>query len=123
MMTMEIYKEFKVEAAHRLTGVGAGHPCGKLHGHTYTVLIHIAGPVDPVTGMVLDFSELKKHVAPVIDELDHHCLNDIPGLDNPTSENLVRWLWRRIKPKLPGLAKIVIQETPTCGVVYQGEAD
>ncbi|HNW93679.1 MAG TPA: 6-carboxytetrahydropterin synthase QueD [bacterium] len=118
---MEIYKEFKVEAAHRLTGVCDGHPCRVLHGHTYTIVIHISGPVDTQTGMVLDFGELKKHAAPVIAQLDHHCLNDIPGLENPTSENLLRWLWRRLKPALPGLAKLVVQKTPTCGAIYCGE--
>lgn len=118
---MEIYKEFKLEAAHRLTGVAADHPCRALHGHSYTVRVCVAGPVEPVSGMVIDFSELKQQVAPALGELDHHFLNDIPGLENPTSENLVRWLWRRIKPGVPGLVRIILQETPTCGVSYEGE--
>ena len=118
---MEIYKEFTFEAAHRLPHAPAGHKCARLHGHSFRVAVHVAGPVDRRAGWVMDFADIKSVVKPVIDELDHYYLNDIEGLDNPTSEHLARWIWRRLKPALPLLSKIVVNETCTSGCVYAGE--
>ncbi|MBN4075691.1 MAG: 6-carboxytetrahydropterin synthase QueD [SAR86 cluster bacterium] len=117
---MEIYKEFTFEAAHLLPNVPVGHKCGRLHGHSYKVQIYIAGELDTELGWVMDFSDIKKIVRPVIKELDHYYLNDIPGLENPTSENLACWIWEKLKPLLP-LSKIVIFETCTSGCIYQGK--
>lgn len=118
---MEIYKEFTFEAAHLLPNVPAGHKCGRLHGHSFRVQIHVAGEVDPHTGWIMDFADIKSAFRPVYDRLDHYYLNDIEGLENPTSENLARWIWRELKPQLPALSKIVIQETCTSGCVYCGD--
>lgn len=118
---MEIYKEFTIEAAHRLPHVPAGHKCGRLHGHSFMVSIHVEGEVDPNTGWIMDFAELKAAFKPIYERLDHHYLNDIEGLENPTSENLARWIWRELKPALPPLSKIVVRETCTSGCVYRGE--
>ena len=120
---MEIYKEFTFEAAHRLPNAPAGHKCARLHGHSFRLAVHVSGPVDPRAGWVMDFGEIKAAVKPIIDRLDHYYLNDIDGLENPTSENLARWVWRRLKPLLPALSKIIINETCTSGCVYQGEDD
>ncbi len=117
---MDIFKVFGFEAAHRLPHVPEGHKCGRLHGHSYRVEVHISGEPDPRLGWIQDFSELKARVKPVIARLDHYYLNEIPGLENPTSENLARWLWQALQPALPGLSKIVIQETCTSGCVYHG---
>lgn len=117
---MEIYKEFNIEAAHRLPHVPEGHKCGRLHGHSFMVSIHVAGDVDPQTGWIMDFADLKAAFKPIYERLDHHYLNDIPGLENPTSENLARWIWNELKPALPELSKIVVRETCTSGCVYQG---
>ena len=120
---MEIFKQFTFEAAHRLPNVPEGHKCGRLHGHSFRVAIHVRGIVDSDVGWVMDFPEITKAFQPLYDQLDHHHLNDIEGLSNPTSENLARWIWDRLCPALPGLSKIVIQETCTSGCIYQGEDD
>jgi 6-pyruvoyltetrahydropterin/6-carboxytetrahydropterin synthase len=119
---MEIFKEFTFEAAHRLPRVPEGHKCGRLHGHSYRVEVHVGGPVDPDRGWVTDFACIAEVFAPVHDALDHRFLNDIGGLENPTSENLARWIWERLRPALP-LRGIVVRETCTSGCIYQGEGE
>ena len=118
---MEIFKEFIFEAAHRLPNVPAGHKCSRLHGHSWRGAIYVQGPVDPHTGWIMDFGEIKERFQPIYEVLDHHYLNDVPGLENPTSEMVARWIWRRLKPSLPALAKVVVHETCTSGAIYQGE--
>jgi 6-pyruvoyltetrahydropterin/6-carboxytetrahydropterin synthase len=118
---MEIYLSFHFDAAHKLPNVPKGHKCGRLHGHTYNVHIYISGPVDTEFGWVMDFRDIKKTAGPVIEHLDHNYLNEIEGLENPTTENIARWLWARLKPKLPTLTKIIVQETPANAAIYQGE--
>ena len=117
----EISKEFSVEAAHRLPHVPAGHKCGRLHGHSFRVTLHIHGPVEPESGWLMDFADLKERFQPFHEQLDHHYLNEIEGLENPTSENIARWIWDRVKPALPQLSQVVVQETCTSGAVYRGE--
>lgn len=120
---MDLFKEFSFEAAHRLPRVPAGHKCGRLHGHSFKVEVHVRGPVGAETGWVLDFADIKSAVAPIIERLDHHYLNEVEGLENPTSEILARWLWRRVRPQLPGLSRLVVRETCTSGCIYAGEED
>ena len=117
---MEIYKEFSIEAAHRLPHVPEGHKCARLHGHSFQVSIHVSGSVDTQSGWVMDFADIKAAFKPVWERLDHHYLNDIAGLENPTSENLARWIWQALKPGLPLLSKITVKETCTSGCVYTG---
>lgn len=117
---MEIYKEFMIEAAHKLPNVPARHKCARLHGHSFKVAIHVRGPVGKRSGWVMDFDDIKKAFQPIFDQLDHRYLNEIRGLENPTSEELARWIWRRLKPRLPSLSKVVINETCTTGCVYKG---
>lgn len=119
-MPVELFKTFTFDAAHRLAHLPETHKCHRLHGHTYQVTIHVEGPVDPALGWVMDFADLKRAVDPLVKQLDHHYLNDIPGLEISTTENLAGWLWERLKPALPLLTKIVIHETPTSGCVYRG---
>lgn len=118
---MEIFKEFGFEAAHRLPHVPAGHKCARLHGHSFRVEVHVSGPLDAQLGWVMDYGDIKDIVKPVIRELDHHYLNEIAGLENPTSENIARWLWRRLSDTLPGLCRIVVRETCTSGCAYEGD--
>jgi len=120
---MEIYKEFMIEAAHRLPNVPEGHKCGRLHGHSFKVTIYIAGKVDEQTGWIIDFADIKHAFKPLYDRLDHHYLNEIDGLENPTSEVLARWIWHHLQSTLPQLSKILINETCTSGCLYQGEDD
>lgn len=117
---MEIYKEFHFEAAHLLPNVPEGHKCARLHGHSFGVRIEVSGDVTEPAGWVMDFSELKASFKPIYDQLDHYYLNDIPGLENPTSENIARWIWTKLKPELPLLSAIEIRETCTSGCVYRG---
>jgi 6-pyruvoyltetrahydropterin/6-carboxytetrahydropterin synthase len=119
---MEIFKEFKIEAAHRLPLVPKGHKCERLHGHSFRIEVWLEGEVDPEAGWVMDYFELDQAFAPLFDRLDHHFLNEIDGLSNPTSENLARWLWERLCEPLPGLSRIVIRETCDTGCVYRGPA-
>ncbi|HET7649643.1 MAG TPA: 6-carboxytetrahydropterin synthase QueD [Gammaproteobacteria bacterium] len=118
---MEIFKVFHIEAAHRLPNLPAAHKCSRLHGHSFRVEIHVQGEPGEQSGWIMDFADLKTAFAPVFDALDHRYLNEVPGLENPTSEVLVRWIWRKLKPALPSLSKIVIAETCTSGCVYTGD--
>lgn len=116
---MEIYKEFKFEAAHFLPNVPEGHKCSRLHGHSYGIDIWATGPVDEDSGWVLELADISRAFDPVCDQLDHHFLNEVDGLCNPTSENLARWIWDRLAPALPLLSKVIVHETRTSGCVYQ----
>ena len=119
---MEIFKAFTLESAHRLPNVPAGHKCARVHGHSFRVEVHVQGPVDPHLGWVMDFADVKAAFEPLYRQLDHHYLNDVPGLENPTSENLARWIWQRLRPALPQLSAIVVHETCTSGARYTGDA-
>jgi 6-pyruvoyltetrahydropterin/6-carboxytetrahydropterin synthase len=92
-----------------------------LHGHSFSVEIHIQGPVDPHSGWVIDFADLAEAFKPLFDQLDHKYLNDIDGLDNPTSENIAKWIWKRLHRHLPQLSKIMVQESPESGCIYRGD--
>lgn len=117
---MDISKTFHIEAAHRLPNVPAGHKCARLHGHSFRVEVHVRGPLDPHLGWVMDFADIKTAFAPLFERLDHNYLNDVAGLDNPTSENLARWIWDHLKPRLPLLARVVVHETCTSACSYDG---
>ena len=118
---MDIFKRFSIEAAHRLPNVPEGHKCARLHGHSFQVEVHVSGEPGADTGWVMDFSDIKAAFAPIHAQLDHHYLNDVEGLENPTSERLASWIWDRLKPDLPLLSEIVVQETCTSGCRYRGE--
>lgn len=117
---MEIFKEFTFEAAHKLPHVRQGHKCGRLHGHSFRVEIHVCGDVDPYTGWVLDFADVKAAFTPIYERLDHSYLNEIDGLSNPTSEVLAKWIWQHLSPALPSLSRVVVRETCTSGCTYTG---
>ena len=112
---------FTFEAAHRLPHVPEGHKCGRLHGHSFRVSVHVSGPVDERLGWVVDFAEIKQTCGPIIDRLDHEYLNEIEGLENPTSENIARWIWQNLKDELPILSRLEVAETCTSGCVYDGD--
>jgi len=117
---VDIFKVFHIEAAHRLPNVPAGHKCARLHGHSFRIEVHLRGELDPALGWVMDFAELKREFQPVFDRLDHRYLNDVPGLENPTSERLAEWIWHALKPAVPLLHRIVVHETCTSGCSYSG---
>ena len=118
---MEIFIDFTFEAAHRLPNVPAGHKCERLHGHSFQVRVYVRGEPDAQTGWIMDFGDIKAVCRPIVDRLDHRYLNEIEGLENPTSENLCLWIWARLKPVLPALSALELRETCTSGCLYRGE--
>jgi 6-pyruvoyltetrahydropterin/6-carboxytetrahydropterin synthase len=118
---VEIWKEFRLEAAHRLPNVPPEHKCARLHGHSFRVALHVRGPVGERSGWVQDFADLSEVWRPLHERLDHRYLNEVEGLENPTSENLARWVWARVKPALPALCRVVVHETCTSGCAYEGD--
>jgi 6-pyruvoyltetrahydropterin/6-carboxytetrahydropterin synthase len=120
-MRCQLVREYRFEAAHRLPRVPASHPCSRIHGHSYHITVTITGQVDPDMGWIVDFAEIDEHVDEIVATVDHQLLNDIPGLENPTSEILAGWLWDRLQPDLPMLSEIVVSETPSSRCVYRGE--
>ncbi len=121
-MRVELVKEFRFESAHRLPMVPPDHKCFRMHGHSYRVEVGVAGEVDPTLGWLVDFGAIAAVVEPMIKtQLDHRTLNDIPGLENPTSEVLCAWLWQRLLPIVPHLAAITVHETCTARCTYRGD--
>jgi len=117
---MEIWKEFSFEAAHRLPKLPKGHKCERLHGHSFHVRVHVTGDPTEELGWVVDFADIKAAFKPLMEQLDHHYLNEIDGLENPTSERLAEWIWERLDGRLASLSKVIVQETCTSGCIYTG---
>lgn len=120
-MIVELVKEFRFEAAHRLPNVPKDHKCQRLHGHSYRVSVTVRGEVDPEMGWLIDYGDIKEAVRPIREQLDHYYLNEIQGLENPTSEILARWIWVRLKPVLPQLWSLQVHETCESSCIYRGE--
>jgi len=119
---VELTREYTFEAAHRLPHVPPDHKCFRMHGHSFRVEVVVAGAVDPHLGWLVDYADITAVVGPLLrNELDHRSLNDVAGLENPTSENLCGWLWNRLKPQLPALTSITVAETCTARCTYRGE--
>ena len=117
---MEIRKSFTIEAAHRLPNVPPGHKCARLHGHSFNVEIAVGGPIDPHMGWIVDYADIKAAFQPLFEQLDHNYLNDIPGLENPTSELIALWIWERLQPGLHNLTAVIVHETCTTTCEYRG---
>ena len=117
---VELVKDFRFEAAHWLPNVAEGHKCRRVHGHSFRGEVAVRGPLDPKFGWVIDFAELKRAVDPLVDRLDHHMLNEIAGLENPTAELLAIWIWRELVAQLPMLHRVTIEETCTSRCHYFG---
>ena len=118
---MNVFKTFTIEAARSLPNLPDGHPCKNIHGHSFKITITVTGNVDNKTGFVMDFGDIDETFNPLLSKLDHSYLNDIEGLENPSSENVCQWIWERFAPSLPGLSKIDIKETESTGCIYKGE--
>jgi 6-pyruvoyltetrahydropterin/6-carboxytetrahydropterin synthase len=118
---ISIFKDFSFDAAHFLPYVPEGHKCRRLHGHTYHLRVFVKGPVANPEGWIMDFGDLKKALQPVLGRLDHHLLNEIPGLENPTSEVLVQWLAQKLTALVPNIWKLELKETPESGVIWEQE--
>jgi 6-pyruvoyltetrahydropterin/6-carboxytetrahydropterin synthase len=120
-MKMELRKSFQFEAAHLLPRLPKAHKCRRLHGHSFKVEIVVAGECDEKLGWLMDYADISAAFKPIWEKLDHYYLNEIPGLENPTSEIVAVWIWKKLKPKLPLLAEVVVAETCTARAVYRGE--
>ena len=118
-MRCRITKFFTFDAAHWLPMVPETHKCRQMHGHTYQVTLGLEGEIDPKLGWVEDYGEISRAFKPLMGELDHHCLNEIPGLENPTAEILAAWIHARLRKNLPLLADVTVSETPTTQAVYR----
>lgn len=119
-MNVRLVHEFRFEAAHKLPKVPPGHKCQRLHGHSFKIELSVRGPVDEETGWFIDYSVLYDAWKPLYDTLDHNYLNDVPGLSNPTSENLARWIWEKLKPTLESLERVTVFETCDARCEYEG---
>jgi 6-pyruvoyltetrahydropterin/6-carboxytetrahydropterin synthase len=117
---IELVKDFRFEAAHYLPLVPEGHKCRRMHGHSFRGEVAVRGAIDPATGWVMDFAELKAAVNPLVKRLDHYLLNEIEGLENPTSEVLSVWIWKQLAPTLPLLYRVTIEETCSSRCHYFG---
>lgn len=117
---VRLSREFTFEAAHRLPNVPEGHKCARLHGHSFKIELICEGAIDPATGWLFDFANFKAAFEPLHDQLDHRYLNDIEGLENPTAENLARWIWARAKSSLPLLVQVNVAETCHSRCEYRG---
>ena len=117
---MELRKTFQFEAAHLLPHLPQSHKCRRLHGHSFKVDIVVEGECDPKLGWVMDYADISKVFKPIWEKLDHFYLNEIEGLSNPSSENLAKWIWERLKPTLPQLTAIIVHETCTSRCEYRG---
>jgi 6-pyruvoyltetrahydropterin/6-carboxytetrahydropterin synthase len=120
-MKVELVKEYRFEAAHRLPHVPAGHKCARLHGHSFKIELCVAGPVDAKTGWFVDYARIDEVFEPIRQRLDHYYLNEIEGLENPTSEHLARWVWQRVKASVPELSAVIVHETCDARCIYRGE--
>ncbi len=121
MHIVELSKSFHFEGAHHLPAVPKDHKCRGLHGHSYEVVVTVRGAVDPQSGWLMDFADIKAAMQPLSKLLDHKNLNLVEGLPNPTAEMLAVWLWQRLAPTLPGLHEIEIRETTHSRCRYRGE--
>ena len=119
-MFVRLSKTFRFEAAHHLPTFPDGHKCRRLHGHSFRFDVVVEGDVEPAKGYLIDYGDIKKAAEPLVKKLDHYNLNDIEGLQNPTSEVLSKWIYDRLKPDLPLLTAIVVHETCTSSCEYQG---
>ena len=117
---MELRRTFQFEAAHLLPKLPATHKCRRLHGHSFQAEIVVAGECDPQLGWLMDYADITEAFKPLWEQLDHRYLNEIPGLENPTSENIAVWIWERLRQKLPLLSEIIIAETCMSRCVYRG---
>ena len=117
---MEVFKEYSFDSAHMLPNVPPDHKCARVHGHTFIVSFHVRGELQADYGWVVDYAEISAVVKPIIATLDHQYLNDIAGLENPTSENLAKWIWEKVIVQLPGLSQVMVKENPTAGCIYTG---
>ncbi len=119
----EISKQFWFEAAHTLERTVETQSSRRIHGHSYRAEVVLRGRPDPHTGMVIDLTLLERAIAEARDGLDHRLLDEVDDLGPATMENLAAWVWRKVEPRCPGLAKVtVFRDSSRDTVSYFGPA-
>ena len=118
---MIVYKKFNIESARSLPNLPKTHPCHKIHGHSFKIIISVEGEIDQESGFVIDFQVIENAFQPIKTMLDHTYLNEIKGLSNPSSENICIWIWDKLESSLPNIYKIEIKETESTGCIYRGK--
>jgi 6-pyruvoyltetrahydropterin/6-carboxytetrahydropterin synthase len=118
---VRLVKVFSFEAAHFLPRLPTTHKCSRIHGHHFQVDVTVQGPVDPELGWFVDYAEIARAWEPLHEALDHRILNEVEGLENPTSENLAGYIWQHLTGSLPGLCRVVVHETCQARCEYEGE--
>ena len=119
-MRVRLVQGFTFEAAHWLPKIPSDHMCARLHGHSYRIEVAASGPVNEDTGWFIDYQRIHDAWAPLFAQLDHHCLNDVKGLENPTAELLARWLWDHLAPALPEIERVTVFESNDARCEYEG---
>lgn len=117
-MKFELRQHFQIESARSLPNLPPGHPCGRMHGHSFKITVTLVGERDSKIGWVIDFNTISLRLKPILDEVDHRVLNEVPGLENPTSENLALWFFNKAQAVLPGLKRVTVAETPNTECSY-----
>jgi 6-pyruvoyltetrahydropterin/6-carboxytetrahydropterin synthase len=119
-MKVTLTRSFRIEAARRLPRLPSSHPCSRLHGHSFLIELELVGDIDPELGWLVDYDEIARLWTPLASMLDHRLLNEVEGLENPTSEHLARWIFDRMRPTLPMLTAVTLMETPETRAIYRG---
>lgn len=117
-MKFELKQHFQIESARFLPYLPAAHPCARMHGHSFKIILTLVGNLDPALGWVIDYNDIQAKMKPLLDQLDHRVLNDVEGLNNPTSELLAKWIYDRALTNLPMLVKVTVAETPSTECTY-----
>lgn len=117
-MKFELKTQFRIESSRFLPHLPEAHPCHRMHGHSFLITLRLIGTQHPVTGWVRDYHEIELTLRPLKDQLDHRILNEVPGLSNPTSENLAKWIFEHASPLLPELIQVTVSETSTTECTY-----
>lgn len=117
-MKFELKQQFRIESARFLPHLPEGHPCRRMHGHSFVIIIRLVGEADPKIGWVRDYHEIDRLMKPMLAELDHHVLNEVSGLENPTSENLAAWVYNKARILIPQLIQVTVSETPNTECSY-----
>jgi 6-pyruvoyltetrahydropterin/6-carboxytetrahydropterin synthase len=118
-MDIVLTRSFRLESARRLPRLPATHPCARVHGHSFVIELELSGPIDPELGWLIDYNDIAAAFEPLRQALDHRFLNEVEGLENPTSEHIARWVFDRLSPTLPALTAVIVMETPETRAIYR----
>lgn len=119
-MRVELKQHFQVESARFLPQLDKNHPCAHMHGHSFKIILSFVGDVNPQIGWLIDYHQISQIMSPILKQIDHRVLNEVPGLENPTSENLAKWIYDQVKSRISFLISVNVSETPFTECIYSG---